>query len=43
LPWRPKDDKDAKALGCMLRKAANREGNHPRKKNFVADEKGVEI
>jgi hypothetical protein len=46
LPWRVKDVKDARAMGYMLRKAANREWNHPRRKQFVAvnkDEKGVEI
>ena len=46
LPWRPKDVKDAKAVGCLLRKAANREWNQPRKKKFVVvnkDEKEVEI
>jgi hypothetical protein len=44
FPWRLKDDKDARAMGCMLRKAANREWNQPRRKQFVAvnkDEKGV--
>jgi hypothetical protein len=46
LPWRLKDVKDAKAMGYMLRKAANREWNQPRRKQFVAvnkDEKRVEI
>jgi hypothetical protein len=46
LPWRRKDVKDARAMGYMLRKAANREWNQPRSKQFVAvkkDEKGVEI
>ena len=46
LPWRLKDVKDARAMGYMLRKAANREWNQPRRKQFVAvnkDEKGVEI
>ena len=44
LPWRLKDVKDA--MVYMLRKAANREWNQPRRKKFVAvnkDEKGVEI
>ena len=44
LPWRLKDVKEA--MGYMLRKAANREWNQPRRKQFVAvnkDEKGVEI
>ena len=43
LPWRLKD---VRAMGYMLRKAANREWNQPRRKQFVAvnkDEKGVEI
>jgi hypothetical protein len=46
LPWRLKDVKNARAMGYMLRKAANREWNQPRRKQFVAvnkDEKGVEI
>jgi hypothetical protein len=46
LPWRLKDDKDARAMGYMLRKAANREWNQSRRKQFVAvnkDEKRVEI
>ena len=44
LPWRLKDVKDARAMGYMLRKAANREWNQPRRKQFVAVnkvEKGV--
>ena len=46
LPWRLKDDKDARAMGYMLRNADNREWNQPRRKQFVAvnkDEKGMEI
>ena len=46
LPWRLKDVNDARAMGYMLRKAANREWNQPRREQFVAvnkDEKGVEI
>jgi hypothetical protein len=46
LPWRLKDVKDARAMGYMLRNAANREWNQHRRKQFVAvnkDEKGVEI
>jgi hypothetical protein len=46
LSWRLKDIKDARAMGYMLRKAANREWNQPRRKQFVSvnkDEKGVEI
>jgi hypothetical protein len=30
LPWRLKDVKDARAMGYLLRKAANREWNQPR-------------
>ena len=44
LPWRHKDVKDARAMGYMLRKADNREGNQPRRRNFVAinkEEKGL--
>jgi hypothetical protein len=36
LPWRPKDVKDARAMGYMLRKAANREWNQPRRKQLIA-------
>ena len=46
MPWRFQDIRDARAMGYMLRKAANREWNQPRRKQFVAvnkDEKGVEI
>ena len=46
LPWRPQDVQDTRAMGYLLRKAANREWNQPRRKQFVAvnkDEKGVEI
>jgi hypothetical protein len=46
MPWRLKDVKDARAMGYMLKKAANREWNQPRRKQFVAvnkNEKGVEI
>ena len=44
LPWRLKDIKDARAMGYLLRKAANREWNQHRRKNFVVvnkDEQGV--
>ena len=37
LPWRLKDVKDARAMGYMLRKAANREWNQPKRKKFVAE------
>ena len=46
LPRRLKDVKDARAMGNMLRSAAYREWNQPRRKQFVAvnkDEKGVKI
>jgi hypothetical protein len=46
LPWRLKDVKDARGMGYMLRKAAIREWNQPRRKQFVAvneDEKEVEL
>jgi hypothetical protein len=46
LPWRHKDVKDASAMGYMLRKAAKKEWNQHRRKQFVAfnkDEKGVKI
>jgi hypothetical protein len=38
--------RDARAMGYILKKAANRGWNQPRRKHFVAvnkDEKGVEI
>ena len=46
LPCRLKDVKDARAMGYMVRKAANKERNQPRRKKCVAvnkDGKGVEI
>ena len=46
LRWRSQDIQDARAVGYMLRKAANREWIQPMRKKFVAvnkDEKGVEI
>ena len=46
LSWRLKAVKDARAMGYMLMKAANRDWNQPRRRQFVAvnkDEKGVEI
>jgi hypothetical protein len=36
LPWRPKDVKNARAVGYLQRKVANREWNQPRRKNFTA-------
>jgi hypothetical protein len=44
LPRKPQDVRDAKSVGYLLRKAANREWNQPRRKKFVAvnkDKKGV--
>ena len=44
LTWGPQDVKDARATGCLPRKAANREWNQPRRKKLVAvikNEKGV--
>jgi hypothetical protein len=35
LPWRPQDVRDARAVGYLPRKAANREWNQPRRKKFV--------
>jgi len=35
LPWRPRDVQDARAMGYLLRKAANREWNQPRRKKSV--------
>ena len=32
----PKDVRDARAVGYLLRKAANREWNQPKRKKFVA-------
>ena len=46
LTWKPQDIQDARAVRYLVRKTANREGNQPRKKKFVAvnkDENGVEI
>jgi hypothetical protein len=46
LPWRPKDVHDARAMGYMVRKTANRKWSQSRRKQFVAvnkDETGVLI
>jgi hypothetical protein len=46
LPWRLKDVQDARVMEYMLRKAANREWNQPRRKQFVVvnkDEKGMKM
>jgi hypothetical protein len=43
LPWRPQDSPDARAIVDILRNAANREWNQPRRKKFATvnkDEKG---
>jgi hypothetical protein len=42
--WGPQDVPDARAVGYLLRKAANLEWNQPKRKKFVAvskDEKGA--
>ena len=31
LPWRPQDVQDARAMGYLLRQAANREWNQPKR------------
>ena len=36
LPWRPQHDRDARAVEYLLRKAANREWDQPKRKNCVA-------
>jgi len=44
LIWRPQDVKDARVVGYLLRKAAKREWNHPRRNKSVVvnkDEEGV--
>ena len=35
LPWRPQEVRDARALEYLLRRAANREWNLPKRKNYV--------
>jgi hypothetical protein len=35
LPWRSQDIRDARAMGYLLRKVANREWDQPRRKKFV--------
>jgi hypothetical protein len=35
LTWRPQEIKDARAVGYLQRKAANREWKQPRRKNFL--------
>jgi hypothetical protein len=34
--WRPQDVIDAKSVGHLLRKAANRKWKQPKRKNYVA-------
>ena len=44
VPWRPKNIKDVRAMGYLLKTAANRKKNLPRRKKFIVvnkDEKGV--
>ena len=43
LPWRPQDVRDARALGYLLKKAANTGPNHPKKNSVLhsASMKGV--
>jgi hypothetical protein len=44
LTWRTQDVQDARAVGYLPRKAANREWNQPRREKFPAvnkDEKGT--
>jgi hypothetical protein len=44
LPWRPQNVQDDRAMGYLLRKAAYREWNQPRRKMSVAvnkDERGA--
>jgi hypothetical protein len=36
LSWRPKDVKDSMAESYLLRKAASREWNQPRRSKFIA-------
>jgi hypothetical protein len=35
LPWRPQDVRNARTMGYLLRKTANREWNQPRRKKCV--------
>jgi hypothetical protein len=37
VPWRPQDVQDARAMGYLLRKAANREWNQLRRKKFAVN------
>ena len=43
LPWRPQDVRDARALGYLLKRAANTGPNHPKKNSVLhsASMKGV--
>ena len=43
LPWRPQDIQDARDLGYLLRKVANRQWNQPRRKKFVAVNKDEKV
>ena len=45
LTWSPQDVKNARATGCLPKKADNRKWNQPRRKKFLAinkDEKAFE-
>ena len=39
LPWGPQDVGDARAVGSLLRRAANREWNQPKREKCVAVKK----
>ena len=44
VPWRPKNVKDVRAMGYLLKTAANRKKNLPRRKKFIVvnkDQNGV--
>jgi len=41
LPWRPQDARDARALGHLLRAAADREWDQPRRKKGAGDLKST--
>ena len=39
LPWRSQDVGDARVMGCLLRKADNREWNQPKRKKWLRSTK----
>jgi hypothetical protein len=44
VPWRPKNSKDVRAMGYLLKTAGNRKKNLPRRKKFIVvnkDQTGV--